>query len=205
MIIHNVEQNSDKWEKIRLGIPTASTFGQITTSTGKASTQAGKCMNLLLAEWMAGEPVESWRGNKWTERGHELESEARTYYEMINGVDVNQVGFITNDEETAGMSPDGLVGEDGGLEIKCPSPGIHVSYLLANKVPAIYIPQIQGSMWLSDRDWWDFMSYHPLIEKMVIRVHRDGKYISVLANAIDKFTDQMLEKRHKLKKLGYTI
>ena len=205
MITHNVEQNSDGWFKLRLGIPTASGFGKIVTSTGKSSTQSGKYMDILLAERMAGERVESWGGNEWTERGHELESEARTYYEMIKGVDVNQAGFITNDEETAGMSPDGLIGEDGGLEIKCPSPGIHVSYLLANKVPAIYIPQIQGSMWLSDRDWWDFMSYHPLIEKMVIRVNRDGKYISVLANAIEKFTDQMLEKQHKLKQLGYTI
>lgn len=201
MKIIDCEQNSPEWYKARLGIPTASAFSKIIASTGKASTQAGDYMNTLLAEWMAGEPLESWEGNQWTERGHELEQDARSFYEMRNNVDVKQVGFVTND--IAGCSPDGLVGEDGGTEFKCPSPGIHVKYLLAGKLPSAYIPQVQGSLWVTERDWFDFVSYHPVLDSMIIRVNRDGKYISLLSEAITKFTDQMLEKQHQLKELGY--
>lgn len=202
MVINDCEQGSPEWFRARLGIPTASEFSKIITGTGKASTQAGDYMNRLLAEWLAGEHLEAWEGNQWTERGKELEEEARSYYEMTKNVDVVQVGFVTND--IAGCSPDGLVGEDGGVEIKGPSPGVHVSYLLADKLPTIHIPQIQGSMWILDRDWWDFISYHPVLDKLVIRVHRDGKYISLLSKAVQNFTDKMLEKKHQLQKLGYT-
>jgi len=202
MQIHNVEQGSPEWFKCRLGIPTASQFSKIITSTGKASTQAGDYMNTLLAEWLAGEPLETWEGNQWTERGNELEQDARSYYEMTNNVDVEQVGFITND--LAGCSPDGLVNANGGTEFKCPSPGIHVKYLLANKLPSNYLPQVQGSLWVTEREWFDFVSFHPVLDSMIIRVYRDGKYISALSDAIKKFTDQMLEKREQLKKLGYS-
>lgn len=203
MKVHAVEQNTTEWMDLRLGIPTASAFGQIITPTGKPSDQAGKYMNMLIANQMADQTLESWQGNQWTERGHELEDEARSYYEMVKNVDVERVGFVTNDN--AGMSPDGMINDDGGIEIKCPSPGIHVSYLLSNKVPTIYIPQIQGSMWISDRDWWDFISYHPVLDSLIIRVYRDGKYIALLSEAIKKFTDKMLEKKHKLENLGYKI
>ena len=200
-MIHAVEQNSPEWFKARLGIPTASAFGKIITSTGKASTKSGDYMNTLLAEWLAGEPLESWEGNQWTERGHELEQDARSYYEMTNDVDVEQVGFITND--LAGCSPDGLVGTNGGFECKCPSPGIHVKYLLGNKVPATYYPQVMGSLWITEREWWDFESFHPVLDKMIIRVHRDEEYIGLMIDAMQKFTDKMLSKREDLIKMGY--
>jgi len=201
MKIHDVEQNSPEWLDLRLAIPTASEFSKIITSTGKASTQSADYMNTLLAEWMAGEPLESWEGNMWTERGHELEESARTFYEMKKNVDVDQVGFVTND--FAGCSPDGLVGDDGGIEIKCPKPGIHVKYLMADKIPSTYVPQVQGALWITERDWFDFISYHPVLEPMIIRVNRDGKYISLLSAAIQNFTDKMSEKKHQLKELGY--
>lgn len=203
MKIIQCEQNSDEWFQARLGIPTASEFSKIITSTGKASTQANDYMNRLLAEWMAGEPLEKWDGNQWTERGHELEMDARTYYEMTKDVDVLQVGFVTTDDGSAGCSPDGMVGDDGMTEYKCPSPGIHVSYLLANKLPSAYVPQVQGSLWVTERDWCDFSSYHPVLDKLIIRVHRDELYIVKLTKAIDEFNDKMMGKRELLKQRGF--
>jgi hypothetical protein len=83
-----------------------------------------------------------------------------------------------------GASPDGLVGDEGGIEIKCPLPHTHVSYLRAGDVPSKYIPQIQGCLWITGREWWDFMSYHPAMEDLIVRVYRDEAYIKKLADAV---------------------
>jgi hypothetical protein len=86
---------------------------------------------------------------------------------------VVEVGLCLHDEFECGASPDGLVGDDGGLEIKCPLPHTHVSYLRAGDVTGKYIPQIQGCLWITGREWWDFMSYHPAMEDLIVRVYRD--------------------------------
>ena len=79
---------------------------------------------------------------------------------------------------------DGLVGDDGGIEIKCPLPHNHIAYLRAGDVPGKYIPQIQGCLWITGREWWDFMSYHPAMEDLIVRVYRDEAYIKKLADAV---------------------
>lgn len=202
MQIHNVDQNSDEWLSLRLGIPTASEFGKILTATGKPSTQKTDYMNKLLAEWMTGKPVDSWGGNEHTERGHELEDDARSDYEFMHDVQVTRVGFVTRDDGLVGCSPDGLVGDDGGHEIKCPSGGVHVSYLLKEEVPTKYIPQVQGSIMVCERDWWDFTSYHPDMESLHVRVYRDDDYIQQLNEELKKFIDKMLKMREQLKSIG---
>ena len=197
MIILDVEQGSEEWLKARSGIPTASCFDKIITSTGKASSQSETYMNKLLGEWLMGGPEESF-SNDWMQRGNELEPEARSFYEFDADVKVTQVGIVyLDDKKLVSCSPDGLT-EDGGLEIKCPSAGVHVSYLLDEKLPTKYKQQVQGCMWICQKNHWDFIAYHPDMSPMVCRVMRDDNYIADMCVALHKFTNEMLERREKL-------
>ena len=102
-----------------------------------------------------------------------------------------------------GCSPDGLIGDDGGIEIKCPTGGVHVKTLLGQKVPTEHLPQIQGSMLVTGRSWWDFMSYHTEMPPLIVRVHRDSTYTVKLMQAIKEFNNTMVTRRGELKELGY--
>jgi len=119
MIIHDCEQGTDEWHQLRAGIPTASEFKKLVTSQCKESKSIDDYSIVLAAEKYAGKIVDGFYGNKYTERGSELEAEAITDYEMKRQVIVDPVGFITNDLKTYGCSPDGLVGKDGSIEVKC--------------------------------------------------------------------------------------
>ena len=199
MIIDNSEQGTPEWFAARRGRPTGSNFSKIITSTGKASTSAKAYMNELLAEWLADKTYDSDNKSEWMERGNELEAEARSLYEFRFNVDVEQVGFCSHDTLLCGVSPDGLVGDDGLVEIKCPKHSTHIGYLLAGKLPSGYVPQVQGQLWVTDRKWCDFISYHPDFDPMIIRVERDEKYIASLSAEVTKFCETMLELRGKLK------
>lgn len=201
MIVHDVEQGTPEWLALRCGVPTASNFGKIVTATGKASTQADGYMHTLLAEWITGKPG-GMEPTPWMGRGTEMEPEARTWYEMETDADVDQVGFITRDDGLVGCSPDGLISNPGLLEIKCPSPGVHVEYLLSGDLPAKYRPQVQGQMLIAERDWCDFVSYHPDMMPLRVRVERDDGYIKTMSALLDRFVDRTLEKREKLIQRG---
>lgn len=199
MIIHDMEQGTEEWFAVRLGIPTASKFSDIFTSQGKPSASQNKYMNLLVAEWLMGERVETYQNDAMA-RGNELEPEARTYYELQSDVDVEQTGFITTDDGLIGGSPDGLTAL-GGLEIKCPSAHVHVEYLLSGKCPAKYLPQVQGLMFLTGKTHWDFVSYYPeMPRQLIVRVERDEKWIEGFAVEIQKFNAKLLAMREKLSK-----
>jgi hypothetical protein len=177
------EQGSPEWLQARLGVPSASSYAKLITSTGKASTQADAYINQLVAERLTGEPT-FFQVTDPMQRGMDLEPEARASYEAQTGNLVMQVGFLMHDTLQAGASPDGLIGEDGGLEIKCPSGHTHVEYLRGGGLPVKYFQQVQGCLWISGRDWWDFMSYHPRMEPLIIRVNRDDKFIKALEGAV---------------------
>lgn len=201
MQINNCEQGSEEWFAARRGIPTASEFKSIFTSQGKVSASQSTYMYKLIAEWLMDKTPEAYT-NEWMERGKELESEARAFYELRESEEVQEVGFVTLDSGMAGCSPDGLL-KDGGLELKCPAPHTHVKYLLAGKCPAEYIPQVQGSMWICGALWWDFMSYHPDMPPLVVRVNRDQKFVDQLSAEVGVFTGKLFEKRQQLpKQLG---
>jgi hypothetical protein len=145
MITLNVEQNSPEWFEARCGIPTASSFKEIFTSQGKPSASATNYMHKLLAEWLTGSKTEI-KQTEWMERGSLMEDEARAWYEFQTGNAVMQVGLVYKDEtKMIACSPDGLISYGNGLEIKCPAAHTHVKYLLANKLPSEYVPQVQGS------------------------------------------------------------
>lgn len=188
MIAHDVEQNTEEWFSLRAGMPTASEFKKIITSKGEPSKQMGAYAALLAAEKYAGGRLERWEGNQWTERGHELEAEARRSYTFTANEEVVSVGFCEN--YGAGCSPDGLVGDSGLFENKCLSPQQHVitlSYFDKHGRPqADYIPQVQGQMWVTGRDWCDLHFYHPALPSLTIRVERDDEFHASLAEQIER-------------------
>ena len=185
MIILNDEQGSEAWLRSRLGKISASRVDSILTPTGKPSAQADKYINELIAQRLSGEVPETYT-NAHMERGNELEPSARALYEFINDCTVDLAGFCLHPILPAGFSPDGFVSDAGGLEIKCCAPHTHVEYLRKGKVPTKYIPQIQMALWISGREWWDFMSYHPKIEPLIVRVERDEEYIEKLQQEVTK-------------------
>lgn len=194
MIVLNLEQGSEAWHRARLGIPTASRFKDIITpAKGEKSKSYTAYLYELLAERVTGEKSDNFT-SEWMQRGNELEPQARNAYEFLFEVEVEQVGFILNDEKSIGVSPDGLIGADGGLEIKSPKASTLVQYMLEDKLPDIYKPQVQGNLWISDREWWDFVAYHPSMDLFVKRVYRDETYIKKMQKHITEFTEELEEK-----------
>jgi hypothetical protein len=191
MRVIECEQGSPEWLQARLGIPSASSYAKLVTTTGRASAQATAYINQLVAERITGEPT-FFQVTDPMQRGMDLEPQARTAYEMETGNLVIQVGFLMHDTLQAGASPDGLIGENGGLEIKCPSAHTHVEYLRDGDLPIKYFQQVQGCLWISGRDWWDFMSYHPKMEPLIVRVFRDEEFIKALECAVIEAV-QMIE------------
>ena len=183
MRIIECEQGSPEWLQARLGVPSASSYAKLITTTGRSSAQADAYINQLVAERLTGEPT-FFQVTDPMQRGMDLEPLARNAYEMETGNLGIQVGFLRHDTLQAGASPDGLIGENGGLEIKCPSGHTHVEYLRDSVLPTKYFQQVQGCLWISGRDWWDFMSYHPRMEPLIVRVFRDEQFIKALECAV---------------------
>ncbi len=190
MIVHDVEQGSERWFALRAGMPTASAFGKIVKADGTLSKSITAYASQLAAELFAGKPMESFdgNGNTWMDRGKETEAEAVSTYEFTYDVAVQKVGFITNDMGTVGCSPDGLVNDDGGIEVKCLKAENHVeltSYYAKHKVaPPKYLRQVQGSLWICQRKWWDQVFFHPDLPLLVIRQAPDLEYHAALAAAV---------------------
>ena len=193
MKIHNVEQGSEAWFQLRLGVPSASRFKDLLTPTGKPSASSEKYMHELLAEKMSGKRFDSF-DTFHMKRGRELEPEAANVFSFQTDLICREVGFVTNDSQTVGCSPDRLIFESG-LEIKCPAHTTHVKYLIDyhkdGEMPAEYYAQVQGTMWLMDlEDYW-FMSYHPDLPNLIMNVKRDDKYIASLSAAVDKLLEDL--------------
>lgn len=202
MIIHNCEQGSDEWRALRLGKVTGSCFSKAIAG-GQGKTKK-TYMSQLLAERMSGEPQEGY-SDAVMQRGTEVEPLAREYYEAATGQAVKQVGFVERDE-WVGASPDGLIGDDGMLEIKCPNSSTHIETLLSGKVPTTYKAQIQGQLWVCERQWTDFVSYDPRITQkpyFCIRVERDEDYIKELNIKLKMFVTELQETLQKLTESPY--
>lgn len=193
MIVHDVEQGTEEWLRLRAGIPTSSEFSRIITpKTRKPSKSQDAYMHLLISERLLERPGESFL-SAWMERGQELEHQAAAFYGFKRGLDLEQVGFITTDDGRAGTSPDRLAGPKGLCEIKCPSPHVHVGYLLTERISQDYWPQLQGQLWITGREWVDIISYHPDMAEKILRVERDEEYIELLAAEVTAFCDRLEE------------
>lgn len=182
------EQRSAGWFAARLGVPTASSFSKLVTPTGKKAASFDTYVNQLIAEKLTGEPTYI-PATEAMQRGTDLEPFARAFYELVYDVEVFEIGLCLHDTVNAGASPDGLVGDDGLLEIKCPMASTMVGYLRDDKLPTQYIPQVQGQLWITDRDWCDFLAWHPNTRPLLIRVERDNEYISTLSELVSAAAD----------------
>lgn len=171
MIQYKVEQNSDEWFALRRGKFTASTFKDLFMGE---NTQGYKDAIYKVAfERLTNTSPESFT-NEYMQRGTELEPEARAWYEFERNIDVVSGGFFEYNS-WIGASPDGLIGEDGLLEIKCPKYSTMMDYLIKKELPKTYYYQVHGQLLVTDRQWCDFLAYHPSLPKFVLRVERDKK------------------------------
>lgn len=193
MIHIQVEQGTPEWEKLRLGIPTVSSFDRILTPKKlEPSTKADEYMNQLLAEWFLGTTIDWGDAGQFAERGKHMEAEARAFYEFADEVDVTPGGFVLRDDRKVGGSPDGLVGDQGIVELKCPAIHTHIGYMRAPAALATkYHSQLQGYLYLTDRTWCDIQSYNPILPRVVVRVVRDAKYILALDRALNTFIEYL--------------
>lgn len=199
-------QGSVEWLQIRLGKVTASRISDVVakTKTGPAASRANY-MAELIAERLTGEPGERFT-NAAMQWGTDKEPEARSAYEFYRNASVVEIGFVHHPKiEASGASPDGLVGEDGLVEIKCPNTSTHLDTLLGQMVPAKYINQMQWQMACSGRQWCDFVSYDPrLPESMrlfIKRMPRDDKRIGELETEVAAFLLEIAVKLSQLNSL----
>ena len=200
-----VTQGSEEWLQARLGIPTASEFERIITPA-KMETKDG-----LIKGWnpTKGETRRRYQVKLVTElilgcslddvntasmqHGRDWEMKARRAYEMLHGVDVEECGFCSLDDGSAGASPDGFVGEEGSLEIKSPErPEIHVGYLLRPETLSDeYWVQVQGQLFVTGRKWTDLISYFMGIPMAVVRITPDEEFQKRLGAALDTFRSEL--------------
>ena len=204
MRIVNVEQGSEEWEALRRGVPTASNLGEIVTpAKGQLSSSAERYAAKLIAQshGVVIPPPPSF----WMQWGIDTEPYAVKAYETITDRTTEKIGFVWGDGERYGCSPDRFVGTDGILEVKCPMPETVVEYHLNGELPLAYKPQVQGQLLITEREWCDFIAYHPELKPFLIRVERDEKYIAAIQVALDEFCEMLDSFREKLSTLGEKV
>jgi len=180
MIIHAMKQRSPEWDKIHLGKITSTSFTPL--ANGKHDTVRELCMKTALERIYRVTAKNSF-SNKAMLHGINTEPAARGMYEWESNVIVQEVGFIEY-SDYFGCSPDGLIDDDGGLEIKCPIEDTHKKYLEKDDAWKAYKWQIQSSLYMSERKWWDFVSYCPPLPMIIQRVTPDDE-------CFDKIKDGM--------------
>lgn len=192
LVILDCDQNSPEWLAARRGMPTASRFADI-LAKGQGITRR-KYLYTLAGEILTGECAESY-SNPHMERGHEMEADARNLYAFDRDADPKLVGFMWRDgcagRHAAGCSPDALLGDAGMLEIKSKLPHLQLEVLERDTLPPEHKAQVQGQLWVSGREWCDFVSYWPRLPLFVTRVERDEPYIETLAQAVADFCGEL--------------
>lgn len=197
-------QGSDEWKNMRLGIPTASRFHRIMTSKGQTSKQKIDFMYELLEEHITQTPYFNYQ-SEYMKRGVLLENIARQLYEKTTNNQVYEVGGVWfQGKHKILASPDGLMPNlRKGLEIKCPKINNHIDYINKNKLPTKYILQVQGCLWLTNYQTWDFVSFCPEYKKQpffMITVARDEYLIQQMKNHICQFSDELEQLKIQLQK-----
>lgn len=207
-----IEQGSKEWLELRLGKVTASRIADVLAKgkSGEALSREDYRYELVVQR-LTGDPGESFT-NAAMEWGTATEPQARIAYEAFADVFVEQVPFVLHPTiEWFGCSPDGLIGDKGLLEIKCPNSKTHIKYLNAGKPPAKYVPQMQCQMAVTGRQWCDFVSFDPRLpddlQLFVVRLDRDEEYIKSMEAEVVKFLDEVatMYKQLKEKKHGAKI
>jgi hypothetical protein len=201
MQIIDCEQGSPEWFQARAGIPTASEFHTVMAigpKGGKSVTRIDY-LNKLAGEILTGEPMATYT-NPDMERGKLMEDEARNLYAFTQDIDPLRVGFIRNGDK--GASPDSLVGDKGGLEIKSAAAHIQIKRILADDLPSEHKAQVHGGMLVCEREWWDFVSYCPKLPLFIKRVYRDEDYIKSISLAVELFNTELHQTVDYIRRYG---
>jgi len=202
-IVTNIEQGSEAWGLLRCGKATGSEFSSI-LAKGQGITRK-KYLRRLVSERLTGKPTETYK-NAHMDRGQEQEPFARMAYQARTGNMVEEVAFIQHATLQAGVSPDGIIDLDGGLELKSVIPTVQLDTILEGGLPSEHKAQVQGFLWISGRSWVDFASYSPDMPEnlrlFICKVERDPAYIANLAAEVAAFlveVDQLVEKLKGMK------
>lgn len=201
MRIIDCEQGSEAWQNWR-NRPTASEFGSfITPAKGQYSAQATAYAAKVIAKRLGVyvEPPPSF----WMEWGVENEPHAKAAYTARTGNDITEAGFVLPDSTDAyGGSPDGLIGDDGLIEVKCPAPETLIKYHAEGQLPTQYRPQVQALLLITGRPWCDFWSWHPYVAPFLLRVEADVDYQVQIADCLLKLLEKIKDIEQKLTPSG---
>lgn len=195
-------QGSDAWLRSRIGRVTASCFDQVVQpkKLGPSASQ-DKYLAKLVAEWLLDVSLDE-AASQFMERGTALEPEAAAAYEWKHDITTEQVGLVLRDCGKVGASPDRLVGEKGLAEFKVPGLTTHVGYMLNPALlRAEYFAQVQGELWVCEREWADLVSYHPSLPSVEIRITPDPDFIACLEREIPAFVARLDAAKEKLQPL----
>lgn len=190
MKIIDCEQCSPEWFKARAGIPTSSEFSSIITTRGEQSKSRTKYMYRLAGERLGGIVEEGYQSYAMM-RGKEKEGEAKSFYEFTREP-IQSVGFCVSDCGRFGASTDGLIGEKGVFELKCPIMETQIEYLLGSKeIPTAYYQQTQGELFITGREWVEFFSYYPGLPPFIVREEPDQVFQRLLKRELDIFCEEL--------------
>jgi YqaJ-like viral recombinase domain len=200
---HYVDQGTAEWFKLRIGKPTSSMFHKIITPGGKPSAQAREYMYRLIAERLLNEQMEDGIGRlEWIERGKIEEPNAAAQLEFAHNLELEPIGFVTNDAGTMGCSPDRLiVGRNQSVEIKCPAPWTQIGRLL-DGLDKDYRPQVQGHLLVGGFDLVHFYSWHPRMPPFYQITRRDEPYIAVMEHLLTQFCYELEEETERARRFG---
>ena len=173
MIIHEVEQRTDEWLNLKLGKFSGSNFGKLFMA--KSTKGYNDLLYQIAYERLTWKPVEH-HVTRDMEIGIEREPEARERYELLTFNKVREVGFVEHDDY-CGISPDGLIGKDGGFEAKCPKFNTLIKLHITKEIDKNHYWQCQGSLWVTGRKWWDYFVYHPDLHPYIQRIERNEEDI----------------------------
>lgn len=191
-----MEQRTKEWFSSRLGKVTASRASDVMAKTKSGySASRTNYMAELICERLTGQPQERY-SNAAMQWGIENEPQARAIFEFHSGHNVTECGFIAHPSiQNFGASPDGLISEDGLVEIKCPNTATHIETILQGSIDGKYVLQMQVQMSCTGRKWCDFVSFDPRMpidmQLFIQRVTRDDTAISEIETEVQKFLDEL--------------
>jgi hypothetical protein len=199
-VFYDIKQNSEEWFEIKKGLPSASQFKAI-QAKGEGKTRASY-MRKLAAEIITGKPSEELKSPDF-DRGHEMEAEASDFYAFLTNTEPQPVGFVRNGKK--GASPDRFIGDNALLEIKTQRGDLLIETILKGEFPSEHVVQVQGQLWVTEREWADIIVYWPNMPPFIRRAYRDSMYIHKLSQAVDQFNDELAELVEKIKAYSPSI